>query len=625
MNAGAQGLASGAAAPRTLHVGWGEFVLQCILCVTNVNESSGVAPDIALDLIKKRLERIYPTVSSSPSFGVSLLPSTSSPIVKTEPNAVKSSTFAESESGSKSESSHSGGSDIESNSGSSSSSSDDDSDDEPIVIAPAKKSRDLVHVSVQPARRRVGACFKLALSFSSNMKETSIFEGPFSEINACSTGDFYAEERSGAEYEFWSTHWQLPQASHGAIVFEAKARNDIYIVFSRSMHSPPQRLGHSSPAYEICIGGWNNTKSLIRRGALGITLTDSDRTLPSRDFTKWWVSVNRNTCTIAVGLGSLPGANVQFWAWDDKFITDLNFFTFSCWDAPVEFRAIGTCALVEHAPPQSADRQKIVLHQRFDKIFASRFLCGQVRGHVSALSASPAISASSAAGLSGVSTTVSGSLHRSRAETAMAHLSSILAKLPKVSSGCIRCEPFKRKADGSSSGREAWKNLLTASLREKEDDQRLGGSNLDLRRQLAATGFIMAPTAARRKRVVVQRSPIHNLGLFARERIDKGALVIEYTGELLRSKLADFRERKYASIKMFTSRFVFCLLFLRQEPNVKFAFLGIWAWVWRASTYSALMKNMWCACFFGECDVSLAFKAARRHVSIICAYSRPTA
>jgi histone-lysine N-methyltransferase SETD1 len=54
----------------------------------------------------------------------------------------------------------------------------------------------------------------------------------------------------------------------------------------------------------------------------------------------------------------------------------------------------------------------------------------------------------------------------------------------------------------------------------------------------------MAPTAARRKRVVVQRSPIHNLGLFARERIDKGALVIEYTGELLRSKLADFRERK---------------------------------------------------------------------------------
>ena len=510
----------------------------------DVDAPSGVEPNVALDLIKKRLERIHPSISSSPSVEVATIPSASTPAVKIEPNTAKPSPSSESESGIKSDGSNSGGSDIESNSGTSSS-SDDDSDEEPLVIAPAKKSRDLVPVIAQPARRRVGACFKLALSFSCGIKENTLFDGPFSEMNACSTGDFYAEERSGAEYECWSTHWQLPQCSHGAILFEAKARNDIYVVFSRSMHSPPQRLGPSSSAYEICIGGWNNTMSLIRRGAQGITLTESDRTLPSRDFTKWWVSVNRSACRISVGLGSVPGANVQFWAWDDKFITDLNFFTFSCWDAAVEFRAIGTCAFATCPPPQAANHQKMVLHQRFDKVFASRFLCGQVRGHVNAVSTAPAISVASAAGLIGTSNLMSGSLQRSRAETAMAHLSGILVKLPKVPSGCIRCEPFKRKADGSSSGREAWKNLLTASLREKEDDQRLGGSNLDLRRQLAATGFIMAPTAARRKRVVVQRSPIHNLGLFARERIDKGALVIEYTGELLRSKLADFRERKY--------------------------------------------------------------------------------
>jgi hypothetical protein len=378
-------------------------------------------------------------------------------------------------------------------------------------------------------------------------KEKSFFEDPFSEITACSTSDFYAEERTGAEYEYWSTHWQLPQASHGAIVFEAKARNDIYVVFSRSMHSPPQRLGPFSPAYEICIGGWNNTTSLIRRGAQGIVMVQSDCTLPSRDFTKWWVSVNRKTCRVAVGLGSIPGMNVQFWAWDEKFVTDLNYFSFSCWDAAVEFRSIGTCAVAARAPPQTDDCQKVVLHERFDKYFASSVLSGQMRGIGMVSAATPAISTASEAIVNVKNNGLQGSLHKSRAEMAIAHLSLVLSNLAKVPSGCIRCEPFKRKADGSSSGREAWKNLLTASLKEKEEDQRLGGSNLDLRRQLAATGFIMAPTAARRKRVVVQRSPIHNLGLFARERIDKGALVIEYTGELLRSKLADFRERKCES------------------------------------------------------------------------------
>jgi hypothetical protein len=435
-----------------------------------------------------------------------------------------------------------------SSSSSSSSSSDVDSDDDEILVVPtAKHARDSLHATAQPARRRVGACFKIAMCFSSLRKEPSFFEDPFSEISACSTSEFYAEERSGAEYEFWSSHWQLPQPSHGAVVFEAKARNDIYIVLSRSMHSPPQRLGPCSSAYEICIGGWNNTTSLIRRGAQGSTIIESGCTLPSRNFTKWWVSVNRSTCRIAVGLGSVPGVNVQFWAWDDKFISDLNFFSFSSWDASVEFRAIGTCAVAVSAPSPAVDRQKIVMHERFDKFFASSLLSGEVRGQFNTPVATHVAHLADVA-LSGKSGGFQGSLHRSRAETAMVHLSTLLANLPKVSSGCIRCEPFKRKADGSSSGREAWKNLLTASLKEKEDDQRLGGNNLDLRRQLAATGFIMAPTAARRKRVVVQRSPIHNLGLFARERIDKGALVIEYTGELLRSKLADFRERKYVSL-----------------------------------------------------------------------------
>jgi len=533
--------------------------------------TSGVSPDVALDIIKKRLEIIQPNASSL-MVGTAMTLSASATLKNIETDPIRPSFEIDIDAGRKKDGKvgSDGDSDIassrnsSSNSSSSTSSSDYESDEQLIVIAPAKKSRDQSQTNPQPARRRVGACFKIALSFSSVMKVPSFFEDSFSEITVCSNSDFYAEERTGADYEFWSSQWQLPQASHGAIVFEAKARNDIYVVFSRSMHSPPQRLGPFSPAYEICIGGWNNTKSLIRRGAQGAVMIDSDCTLPSRDFTKWWVSVNRNTCRIAVGLGAVPGLNVQFWAWDEKFVTDLKFFSFSCWDAAVEFRSIGTCAVAARAPPQAADRHRIVMHERFDKAFASNVLSGQVRGNVVA-AAAPAIAVASDVVSNAKNSGYHGSLHRSRAETAMAHLSVVLSNLPKVPSGCIRCEPFKRKADGSSSGREAWKNLLTASLKEKEDDQRLGGNNLDLRRQLAATGFIMAPTAARRKRVVVQRSPIHNLGLFARERIDKGALVIEYTGELLRSKLADFRERKYV---MAFAQHSLCLLFSLKNLNV---------------------------------------------------------
>jgi hypothetical protein len=505
---------------------------------------AGVSPDVAQDIIRRRLEIIQPSMSLSfaPPATISMPPDTSASFEKTEANHARPSFEDGNQSANESDSSSDSGS--ESNRVSSTSSEDDDSDDEPLVPTPPKNAQDSSHAVSQPTRRRVGACFKIALCFSSLMKESPFFEDPFSDAVACPTSDFYAEERSGAEYEFWSTHWQLPQASHGAIVFEAKARNDIYVVLSRSMHSSAQRLGPSSSAYEICIGGWNNTTSLIRRGAQGNPMTQSDCTLPCRNFTKWWVSVNRKTCRIAVGLGSVPGVNVQFWAWDDKYITDLNFFSFSCWDAPVEFRAIGTCAAVPSLSSPAADRQKIVMHERFDKTFASSLLCGEVRGQLCAAAVGPVAHLTSEAALIGKSGGFQGSVHRSRAETAMVNLSNVLSLLPKVPSGCIRCEPFKRRADGSCSGREAWKNLLSASLKEKEDDQRLGGSNLDLRRQLAATGFIMAPTAARRKRVIVQRSPIHNLGLFARERIDKGALVIEYTGELLRSKLADFRERK---------------------------------------------------------------------------------
>jgi histone-lysine N-methyltransferase SETD1 len=50
---------------------------------------------------------------------------------------------------------------------------------------------------------------------------------------------------------------------------------------------------------------------------------------------------------------------------------------------------------------------------------------------------------------------------------------------------------------------------------------------------------------ARKKHLRFNKSRIHDWGLFAVERIEKGDMVIEYIGELIRQRLADYREHQY--------------------------------------------------------------------------------
>jgi len=49
----------------------------------------------------------------------------------------------------------------------------------------------------------------------------------------------------------------------------------------------------------------------------------------------------------------------------------------------------------------------------------------------------------------------------------------------------------------------------------------------------------------RRKRLTFARSPIHAWGLFTLEPIEAEDMVIEYVGEIITNRLADFREEKY--------------------------------------------------------------------------------
>lgn len=48
----------------------------------------------------------------------------------------------------------------------------------------------------------------------------------------------------------------------------------------------------------------------------------------------------------------------------------------------------------------------------------------------------------------------------------------------------------------------------------------------------------------RQVRLKVKRSPIHRWGVFCAKMISKGQMVLEYSGQLIRSSVADARERK---------------------------------------------------------------------------------
>ncbi|KAK3819746.1 MAG: hypothetical protein J3Q66DRAFT_281496 [Benniella sp.] len=49
----------------------------------------------------------------------------------------------------------------------------------------------------------------------------------------------------------------------------------------------------------------------------------------------------------------------------------------------------------------------------------------------------------------------------------------------------------------------------------------------------------------RKKQLRFAKSPIHDWGLFAMEKVDANDMVIEYIGEVIRQKVADHREKRY--------------------------------------------------------------------------------
>jgi hypothetical protein len=131
-------------------------------------------------------------------------------------------------------------------------------------------------------------------------------------------------------YTNWSEAWKMPSSS-GALVFKAIANNDIHVAFSNVQ-------GISNPMYEIVIGGWGNTSSVIRRASQGMAFAMDARGMSTPGQQGYfWVTKNAATSTIAFGEGKNPGVNpITIWT-DPYFLADAGYFSFSSWNSPIYF------------------------------------------------------------------------------------------------------------------------------------------------------------------------------------------------------------------------------------------------------------------------------------------------
>lgn len=140
------------------------------------------------------------------------------------------------------------------------------------------------------------------------------------------------------QYE-WRQYFELPSLGQGVVYFAAETITDVHIAFSPL----PKTV---DPMYEIVIGGFNNSKSVLRRESQGPNLVQAlagsgDPPIkPGLNY--YWVSIDASTKLIKVGWGKQHKieSSILLIYKDANFISDARYFTFTNWDAPVMYSKI---------------------------------------------------------------------------------------------------------------------------------------------------------------------------------------------------------------------------------------------------------------------------------------------
>ena len=132
----------------------------------------------------------------------------------------------------------------------------------------------------------------------------------------------------------------LPLEDDGMVIFEANALGDVFIGFAQE----PFRVRNTdNKLYEVTLGGWENTRHVIRIKSLGKsakTLTkeeNPDAMFRQNKFEAYWVSLKNGL--VRVGKGA-PGKNMIM-EWQDPFPwKGIKYVGFSNWDIPITLRNV---------------------------------------------------------------------------------------------------------------------------------------------------------------------------------------------------------------------------------------------------------------------------------------------
>jgi len=153
---------------------------------------------------------------------------------------------------------------------------------------------------------------------------------------------------NSAHYTTWGAAAEegavVEDASKFCVAFKAQGSNDAHILLSSQAG-----VERTERAYEVVIGGWSNTKSVIRVGTQG-TVKDifplnpfmSGDLMSAKEARSFWISLVDGE--LSVGTGKTCYQNIfmtsTFVKGTANHFLDINHIAFGAWDTPVEFSDI---------------------------------------------------------------------------------------------------------------------------------------------------------------------------------------------------------------------------------------------------------------------------------------------
>jgi hypothetical protein len=177
---------------------------------------------------------------------------------------------------------------------------------------------------------------------------TNIRFGDIQEDNAAqqSEGDSLTLDSGyGGVYYDWKQEWKSNTGSI-SIKFHAKTSNDIHVALLNASEALPVQVNlWSTPLYEVVIGGWGNTQSVLRYNpqtpAGGFAALSNYAVCDDMDGNDYWVEYDLASGVLSVGEGTVAGEATLLESvvpQDHRY--HVQYFSFSSWNVPVKYSNI---------------------------------------------------------------------------------------------------------------------------------------------------------------------------------------------------------------------------------------------------------------------------------------------